>query len=90
MKKKERIISFKTDEQLAESLDKISNKSDFIRKAVQSALEQKCPLCSGTGILTQEQQQHLDHFLALHSLEKCGECKAVHFVCRDNCSAKLH
>ncbi len=90
MKKKERIVTFKADEQLAGDLDKIPNKSDFIRKAIQSALEQKCPLCSGRGTLTKEQQQHLAHFLSLHSLEKCGECKAVHFVCHDNCASELY
>ncbi len=90
MKKKERIVTFKVDEQLADDLDNIQNKSDFIRKAIQSALQQKCPLCSGTGTLSKEQQQHLVQFLSLHSLEKCEECEAVHFVCLDNCASNMH
>ncbi len=90
MKKKERIITFKTDEELAEQLDKIPNKSEFIRRAVQGALEQKCPLCNGAGVLSQEQQQHLEQFLSFHSIEKCGECKAIHFACHDGCINELH
>ncbi len=82
MKKKERIFTFKTDENMAESLNEIPNKSEFIRRAVQTALEQKCPLCSGPGTLTKQQQTHMEHFLTFHSLEKCGECEAVHFVCQ--------
>lgn len=90
MRKKERIFTFKTDDFMADSLNEIPNKSEFIRKAVQTALDQKCPLCSGTGTLTQQQQNHLDEFLTLHSLEKCGECKAVHFVCQPTENSDLH
>jgi hypothetical protein len=90
MSKKQRIVTFKADDQLAENLNNIPNKSDFIRKAVQNALEQKCPLCSGTGVLSPDQQQHLDYFLSLHSLEKCGECEAIHFVCHDNVNHESH
>lgn len=81
MKKKERVFSFKTDDNMGNSLDNIPNKSEFIRRAVQTALQQKCPLCSGTGTLTRQQQEHFEHFSTLHSLEECGECHAVHFVC---------
>lgn len=90
MRKKERIFTFKTDDFMADSLNEIPNKSEFIRKAVQTALDQKCPLCSGTGTLTQQQQNHLDEFLTLHSLEKCGECEAVHFVCQPTENSDLH
>ena len=88
--KKERTFTFKTDENLADSLDKIPNKSEFIRKAVQTALEQKCPLCGGNGTLTKQQQNHLEEFLSFHSLEKCGECDAVHFVCQPVGKVDLH
>lgn len=82
MQKKERVITFKVDEKLAEDLDKVPNKSDFIRKALEIALVRKCPLCNGVGVLTREQQKHMQHFFTLHSLEKCQKCKAVHFVCQ--------
>jgi len=80
--KKERVITFKTDDELAEILNMIPNKSEFIRKAIEAALENRCPLCNGTGSLTPAQHNHMQQFLTLHSLEKCEECDAVHFVCR--------
>ncbi len=90
MKRKERIFTFKTDDRMGDSLDEIPNKSEFIRRAVQTALAQKCPLCNGSGTLTQQQQNHLEEFLTLHSLEKCGECEAVHFVCQPSEDSDLH
>jgi sugar/nucleoside kinase (ribokinase family) len=90
MKKKERVFTFKTDEELAEVLDMIPNKSEFIRKAIEIALENKCPLCNGTGSLTQAQHKHMQHFLTEHSLQKCQECDAVHFVCRTEEDKALH
>lgn len=90
MKKKERVFTFKTDEGLAEILDRIPNKSEFIRKAIEVALENKCPLCTGTGTLTPAQHKHMQHFLTLHPLRKCEECDAVHFVCRTDADNALH
>lgn len=90
MKKKERVFTFKTDENMAERLELIPNKSEFIRKALEAAMENKCPLCDGTGSLTPEQRKHMDRFLVLHSLEKCDECDAVHFVCRTESRKDMH
>lgn len=80
-KSQERIFTFKTDEQLARQLDQITNKSEFIRKAILAALEHDCPLCHGSGLLTPEQRKHWDHFLTTHTLGKCDECNAIHYVC---------
>jgi len=79
--KKERVISFKADEELAESLDKLPNRSDFIRGAIETALANKCPLCHGRGSLSAAQQKHMEHFLHQHPLKKCGQCNTVHFTC---------
>lgn len=79
--KKQSIITFKADAALAEALQAVSNKSEFIRNAILTALANGCPLCQGTGILTPEQQKHWARFIASHSLEKCEECQAVHLVC---------
>ena len=78
---KESVISFKVDKELSEILESIPNKSAFIRKAVLTALENRCPLCSGTGVLTPEQQRHWEHFSHQHHVEKCEDCKAFHLVC---------
>jgi hypothetical protein len=79
--KKQTIITFKADAALAEALQGVPNKSEFIRTAILTALDNGCPLCQGSGILTPEQQRHWAHFIASHSLEKCGTCQAVHLVC---------
>lgn len=79
--KKQETITFKADETLAKALLKVPNKSEFIRNAILNALENCCPLCQGTGILTSEQRTHWSNFLNTHSLQKCDACKAVHLVC---------
>jgi len=82
MNVKERVVTFKAGERLAEALERLPNKSAFIRQAVESALSGACPLCGGSGHLSAEQRRHLQGFLISHSLEKCGDCRAVHFVCQ--------
>jgi len=79
--KKLETITFKADETLAEALREVPNRSEFIRNAIANALENSCPLCQGTGILSDEQRKHWAGFLATHSLEKCAECNAIHLVC---------
>lgn len=88
--KKDRIFSFKANSELAARLDQLPNRSAFVRQAVEAALETHCPLCQGTGVLSDEQRHHWDHFLHHHSLEKCDECNAVHFVCQDSKLRNLH
>ncbi len=88
-KTQERTFTFKVGEELAGQLDRIANKSEFIRKAILAALEQDCPLCHGAGLLTPEQRRHWQHFLSLHTLARCDECNAVHFVCNGNDMADL-
>ena len=48
-KSKHRIVTFKAEEELAAFLDEMPNKSDFIRKALLSALMEPCPVCQGKG-----------------------------------------
>lgn len=80
--KKPAIISFKVDAALAEALQSVPNKSEFIRNAILTALDNGCPLCQSTGILTPEQKKHWEDFLANHSVTTCKDCDAVHLVCR--------
>jgi hypothetical protein len=83
-KRKHAIITFKADPELAEALSFITNRSEFIRNAVFSALEGTCPLCQGKGTLTAAQRQHWDAFLENHHVHKCDECAATHLVCDEN------
>lgn len=79
--RKEEIITFKVDRPLWEAMQAIPNRSEFIREAIQTALEGVCPLCQGTGTLTPDQRRHWGQFTEKHVLETCEDCHAVHLVC---------
>jgi hypothetical protein len=79
--KKQDIITFKADHSLWERLQGVPNRSEFIRSAIQAALEGTCPLCKGSGTLTPDQRRHWAAFAANHSLKQCDDCHAVHLVC---------
>lgn len=78
---KEDIITFKVDPSLSKILRGISNRSEFIRTAVLSALNNACPLCRGTGVLTVNQKKHWDAFAKDHSFMECAECHESHLSC---------
>lgn len=78
---KQEVISFKVDESLAEIIRQIPNRSDFIRRAILSSLENVCPLCQGSGILTPQQKRHWTEFSEHHSVAKCADCEAVVMTC---------
>lgn len=79
--RKEEIITFKVDHALAEELRHMPNRSDFIRQAVLRAMENVCPLCGGTGVLTASQMDHWHEFERHHHLEECETCHEAHLVC---------
>ncbi len=78
---KQGIITFKVDESLRQALEGISNRSEFIRSAIQTALKNVCPLCRGNGTLTPAQQKHWESFALTHPLQECDDCHAFHLVC---------
>ncbi len=79
--KKHEIITFKVDEPLRQAMRGIANRSEFIRAAILAALDNACPLCKGSGILTPDQRKHWDAFAEHHQLAECEDCHAVHLVC---------
>lgn len=79
--KREIIMTFKVDETLANILRNVPNRSDFIRKSILAAIDNVCPLCMGTGILTPEQKKHFTLFLEDHELQECNKCHATYLVC---------
>lgn len=87
-RKKEEIITFKVDVSLMKALKRMPNRSEFIRAAILSAMNNVCPLCSGTGYLTPDQRRHWDDFSAHHVLERCEECEAVYLVCESEKESK--
>ena len=80
-RKKQEVVTFKVDASLLDALKNIPNRSEFIRSAIQAALESNCPLCKGTGTLTPDQRRHWSAFVENHALETCDDCDAVHLVC---------
>lgn len=82
MSNRSAIITFKADEHLVRALDGVVNRSAFIRSAILAALDGTCPLCRGTGVLSQRQREHWRDFSATHDIERCSECHVSHLVCR--------
>ncbi len=78
---KDRVVTFKVDRTLWETIEGLPNRSEFIRSAILSALESSCPLCKGTGILTPRQKDHWLEFARDHFLEECAECHEFRLVC---------
>ena len=75
------IVTFKADESLLRAIEGLPNRSEFIRAAILAALENTCPLCKGTGLLTPNQRQHWQEFAHTHSVTKCDDCQEFHLLC---------
>jgi hypothetical protein len=78
---KQAIVTFKAEQALAEALRAIPNRSAFIRAAVLAALDNVCPLCHGTGILSPDQKRHWEKFAESHRVAECDECHEWHLIC---------
>ncbi len=68
-RRRSEVISFKADEALLGAMRGLANRSEFIRGAILSALENRCPLCGGTGLLSPNQMDHWREFEEDHSIE---------------------
>ena len=75
------VITFKVDEAMSEALSAISNRSNFIRNAVLTALGNVCPLCNGAGTMSVSQRDHWNEFARHHHLQTCTSCNDAHLVC---------
>jgi hypothetical protein len=87
--KKGDTVTFKVDPKLLEVLQAMPNRSEFIRNAILSALENTCPLCCGTGVLSPGQSKSWEKFTETHVLRKCDECNEVHMVCKMSSETEL-
>ncbi|HCE43752.1 MAG TPA: hypothetical protein DET40_09405 [Lentisphaeria bacterium] len=90
MAKKDVVMTFKVDGPLLEALNSVPNRSEFIRSAILSALNNICPLCGGTGIFTPDQRKHWDSFNKSHAIEQCHDCHATHIVCKGDRKTNNH
>lgn len=68
------VVAFKVDTALADLLNKLPNKSAFIRKAIESMLGVACPLCHGKGVLPQGIHNHFAPLIAHAKLTQCESC----------------
>jgi hypothetical protein len=82
MKKKQETVTFKVDEDLMEIIKEIPNRSEFIRRAILSAMGTICPLCNGSGMLTPNQKKHWDDFSVNHVIARCRQCDERVLVCK--------
>jgi len=85
---KEKIISFKLEKSLADKLAAVPNKSEFIRSAILSAMDNTCPLCQGHGTLSTGQMEHWRRLESTHDIRQCGKCHEYHIVCAASAKEK--
>jgi hypothetical protein len=68
------VVAFKVEEELAELLNQLPNKSAFIRKAIAAQLGMACPLCNGTGVVPRGLHDHYASQLRTMNLKPCESC----------------
>ena len=74
---KSQIVAFKVEQELAEFLDKLPNKSEFIRKAILAQFGMTCPLCIGSGVVPRGIHEHYRPIIAEHNTRACEKCKTI-------------
>lgn len=68
------VVAFKVEEELAEFLNKLPNKSAFIRKAIAAQLSIACPLCNGVGVVPRGVHDHYLPLLRQFNSRHCDGC----------------
>src|SRR5260370_32577556 len=68
------VVAFKVENELAELLNKLPNKSAFIRKAIAAQLGVACPLCQGKGVVPRGVHDHVAPMLKEFSSRNCDAC----------------
>jgi hypothetical protein len=71
---KSEIVAFKVEKELAEFLNKLPNKSEFIRKAIVAQFGMACPLCIGTGVVPRGVHTHYKTRIADQNERPCDRC----------------
>jgi hypothetical protein len=68
------VVAFKVEKELADLLNKLPNKSAFIRKAIASHLGVACPLCHGQGVVPRGVHDHYALVIRQHNSHHCDGC----------------
>lgn len=71
---KQRVVTFKVEEEVAVFLAGLPNKSEFIRKALLSALLEPCPICHGRGSVPRSLRRDLEKILRKQQFVACSFC----------------
>ena len=75
------VISVRVATGIAKALEAVPNRSEFVRQAIEAALGNACPLCSGAGVLSPHRRQHWLSFMKNHSLVECETCHEPFIEC---------
>ncbi|MCB9853245.1 MAG: hypothetical protein H6819_09140 [Phycisphaerales bacterium] len=71
------IVSFRVDKHLADVLNKVPDKSAFIRDVILRSFYDTCPLCRGRGVLPEEVSKWAARTL---KQEHAVECSCCHYT----------
>jgi hypothetical protein len=71
---KKKVVAFKVEEELADLLDSLPNKSAFIRKAIEAQLGRACPLCHGKGVVPRGVHDHYGPLIQQMNARDCDGC----------------
>ena len=71
---KTEVVAFKVEEELADFLNKLPNKSEFIRKAIAAQMNMSCPMCGGAGQVTRWTHDHYAQLLDRLHRQNCDAC----------------
>ena len=67
-------VAFKVDAELADLLNRLPNKSAFIRKAIAEQLDVGCPLCHGQGVVPRGIHDHYALLIEQNRFHTCAGC----------------
>jgi hypothetical protein len=74
---KQAVVAFRVDRHLAEELDRLPDKSGFIRGAIERAFHVSCTVCEGRGTVSHETAAFVDVLLRRERARRCPCCGAV-------------
>lgn len=73
-KPKSVVVTFRVDAHLAEALERLPDKSAFIRKALTTSFHETCPACSGEGRVDCDAAAWLAGVLEREGAKRCACC----------------
>ena len=71
---KTKVVAFKVEEELADFLNQLPNKSAFIRKSIAAQMSMACPLCNGSGIVSRWSHDHYAPLIEEWNSQNCAKC----------------